>query len=71
MPSRPPIGRGWSTTRADRGGDDQIVPIGDSAMLSSKLVKKAVLKIYPGASHALGDTSKEQLNVDPLEFIEG
>ena len=47
------------------------MPIGASAMLSSKLVKKAVLKIYPGGSHALGDTSKGQLNADPLEFIEG
>ena len=39
-------------------------------MLSSKLVKKAVLKIYPGGSHDLADTSKKQLNADPLEFIE-
>jgi non-heme chloroperoxidase len=51
------------------GGDDQIVPIGASAMLSSKLVKSAQLKIYPGGSHSLGDTSKEQLNQDLLEFI--
>ena len=47
------------------------MPIGASAMLSSKLVKKAVLKIYPCGSHALGDTRKERLNADPLEFIEG
>ena len=50
------------------GDDDQIVPIGASAMLSSKLVKDAVLKIYPGGSHSLGDTSKDQLNADLLEF---
>ncbi|MCU1376816.1 MAG: Non-heme chloroperoxidase, partial [Actinomycetia bacterium] len=31
------------------GDDDQIVPIGASAMLSSKLIKDATLKIYPGA----------------------
>ena len=30
------------------GDDDQIVPIGASAMLSSKLVKGAQLKVYPG-----------------------
>jgi pimeloyl-ACP methyl ester carboxylesterase len=35
------------------GDDDQIVPIGASAMLSSKLVKNAVLKIYPGGTHSL------------------
>jgi non-heme chloroperoxidase len=50
------------------GDDDQVVPIGASAMLSSKLVKGAVLKIYPGGAHGLGDTSKEKLNQDLLEF---
>jgi len=50
------------------GDDDQIVPIGASAMLSSKLVKDSVLKIYPGGTHSLGDTSKDKLNVDLLEF---
>src|SRR5207247_4753292 len=53
------------------GDDDQIVPIGASALLSSKLVKNSTLKIYPGGSHSLGDTSKEQLNKDLLEFIKG
>ena len=51
------------------GDDDQIVPIGASAMLSSKLVKNAKLKIYPGGTHSLGDTSKEQLNADLLAFL--
>jgi pimeloyl-ACP methyl ester carboxylesterase len=48
---------------------DQIVPIGASAMLSSKLVKNTILKIYPGGSHSLGDTSKDQLNADLLAFL--
>jgi non-heme chloroperoxidase len=52
------------------GDDDQIVPIGASAMLSSKLVPNAILKIYPGGSHSLGDTAKDQLNNDLLEFIQ-
>jgi non-heme chloroperoxidase len=51
------------------GDDDQIVPIGASAMLSSKLVKNATLKIYPGGTHSLGDTSKEKLNSDLLAFL--
>jgi non-heme chloroperoxidase len=51
------------------GDDDQIVPIGASAMLSSKLIKNATLKIYPGGSHSLGDTSKDQLNADLLAFL--
>ncbi|WRQ85782.1 hypothetical protein K1X11_013300 [Actomonas aquatica] len=28
----------------------------------------ATLKVYPGGSHALGDTSKDQLNADLLAF---
>ena len=52
------------------GDDDQIVPIGASAMLSAKLVKNSLLKTYPGGTHSLGDTSKEQLNQDLLEFIQ-
>ncbi len=51
------------------GNDDQIVPIDASAKLSAKLVKRAELKIYPGGSHALGDTSKDQLNADLLAFL--
>ncbi len=51
------------------GDDDQIVPIGASALLSAELVPGATLKIYPGGSHSLGDTSKDQLNADLLAFI--
>ncbi|MES2626150.1 MAG: alpha/beta hydrolase [Pseudomonadota bacterium] len=51
------------------GDDDQIVPIGTSALMSSKLVKNATLKIYKGGSHSLGDTSREQLNADLLYFL--
>jgi non-heme chloroperoxidase len=51
------------------GDDDQIVPIDASAHASSKLVKYATLKIYPGASHGLADTNKDQLNADLLAFL--
>jgi non-heme chloroperoxidase len=51
------------------GDDDQIVPIGDSAQLSSKIVKDATLKIYPGAPHGLMSTHKEQFNTDLLSFL--
>ena len=40
------------------GDDDQIVPIGASALLSAKLVKQATLKIYEGAAHGLTDTPR-------------
>ena len=51
------------------GDDDQIVPIGASVLLSAKHVPNAILKIYPGGSHSLGDTSKDQLNADLLAFL--
>src|SRR6267378_2355485 len=50
------------------GDDDQIVPIGASALLSSKLVKGAKLKVYPGLPHGLCSTHKELINVDLLAF---
>jgi non-heme chloroperoxidase len=53
------------------GDDDQIVPIGASAMLSSKIVEDAELKVYPGAPHGLATTHKDRLNADLLAFIEG
>jgi non-heme chloroperoxidase len=53
------------------GDDDQIVPIADSAMLSSKLVKNAKLTVYPGAPHGLATTHKDKLNADLLAFIKG
>lgn len=51
------------------GDDDQIVPIGAAALLSSKLVKGAQLKIYEGAPHGLPSTLKDRLNEDLLAFI--
>jgi non-heme chloroperoxidase len=51
------------------GDDDQIVPIGDSAMLSSKIVPGATLKVYPGAPHGLTATHKDQFNEDLLAFL--
>ncbi len=51
------------------GDDDQNVPIADSALLSSKLVRKAALKVYPGAPHGLTTTRKGQVNADLLAFI--
>jgi non-heme chloroperoxidase len=51
------------------GDDDQIVPIGASALLSSKIVKASTLKIYPGAPHGLTATHKDQVNGDLLAFL--
>jgi non-heme chloroperoxidase len=51
------------------GDDDQIVPIGASAQLSSRIVKGSTLKIYPGAPHGLCSTLKDQVNEDLLAFF--
>jgi non-heme chloroperoxidase len=51
------------------GDDDQIVPIGASALASSKLVEGSTLKIYEGGDHGLADTHKDQLNADLLAFL--
>jgi non-heme chloroperoxidase len=51
------------------GDDDQIVPIGASAMLSSKLIRNARLEIYKGAPHGLCSTLKDRVNADLLSFF--
>ena len=52
------------------GDDDQIVPIGASALPSSKIIKDATLKIYPGAPHGMCSTHKNQVNADLLAFFQ-
>ena len=50
------------------GDDDQIVPIGAAAMLSSKIVKGAQLKVYKGAPHGMCSTMKDIISQDLLAF---
>jgi len=52
------------------GDDDQIVPIQASALLSSKIIKDAKLKIYKGAPHGMCTTLKDEVNADLFAFIE-
>ncbi|MDT5305159.1 MAG: non-heme chloroperoxidase, partial [Mycobacterium sp.] len=47
---------------------DQIAPVGN-ATLAAALVPDAILKIYPGAPHAMTTTHKDQVNQDLLSFI--
>jgi non-heme chloroperoxidase len=51
------------------GDDDQIVPIADSALLSSKIVKNAKLVVYEGAPHGMCTTLKDRVNDELLAFI--
>ncbi|MGC3965711.1 MAG: alpha/beta hydrolase [Rhodocyclaceae bacterium] len=53
------------------GDDDQIVPIGNSALLTAKLIPKATLKVYPGYDHGMCSTHKNEINADLLAFIKG
>jgi non-heme chloroperoxidase len=52
------------------GDDDQIVPIVAAAMLSSKIVRGAILKVYAGAPHGICSTLKDQVNADLLAFFQ-
>ena len=51
------------------GDDDQIVPIVAAGLLSSKIVKGATLKVYPGAPHGMCSTLKDEINADLLAFF--
>jgi non-heme chloroperoxidase len=51
------------------GDDDQIVPIVAAGLLSSKIIKGATLKVYPGFPHGMCSTQKDLINADLLAFI--
>ena len=51
------------------GDDDQIVPIADSALLSSKIIKDAKLVVYKGAPHGMCTTLKDRVNSELLAFF--
>src|SRR2546429_2081104 len=53
------------------GDDDQIVPYADSAPLSAKLVKGAILKTYKGFPHGMPTTNADAINADLLAFFKG
>jgi non-heme chloroperoxidase len=52
------------------GGDDQVVPVADSAELSAKLLQKPTLKIYKGLPHGMATTHADIVNADILAFIQ-
>lgn len=51
------------------GDDDQIVPIGASALSSVKFLQRGTLKVYKGGAHALPNTAIEEVNKDLLDFL--
>jgi non-heme chloroperoxidase len=52
------------------GDDDQIVPYGDSAPLSVKLLRNGTLKTYQGFDHGMCATHSEVINADLLAFFQ-
>ena len=53
------------------GDDDQMVPIADSALISSKIIKGAKLVVYKGVPHGMCTTEKDRVNAELLDFIKG
>jgi non-heme chloroperoxidase len=51
------------------GDDDQVVPVAITALVSSKIVKGAKLKVYPRLPHGMCSTHKDLINADLLESI--
>ena len=51
------------------GDDDQIVPIQAAALKSSKLVRDATLKVYPGAPHGMTGAHEAEFNEDLIAFL--
>ncbi|GGV28106.1 alpha/beta hydrolase [Streptomyces longisporoflavus] len=63
------LGRFDVPTFIAHGDDDQIVPIEAAGLESAKIVKDAVLKVYPGAPHGLVGAFKDEFNADLLRFL--
>lgn len=51
------------------GDDDQIVPIGAAGLASTKILKRARLKVYPGFPHGMTTTNSDEINADLLQFF--
>ena len=51
------------------GDDDQIVPIGASALRSAELVRGSTLKVYKGFPHGMATTHADVINADLLAFF--
>jgi non-heme chloroperoxidase len=51
------------------GEDDQIVPVGISAMKSAQIIKDAKEIIYPGAPHGITATHQDEINSELLRFL--
>jgi non-heme chloroperoxidase len=51
------------------GDDDQVVPIEESSILSVKLIRTSILKVYEGFPHGMCTTHVDKINSDLDAFI--
>ena len=52
-------------------GDDPVVPIAASALLTAKLPKRSALKAYKGYPDGMCTTYADVINADLLAFVAG
>jgi non-heme chloroperoxidase len=60
-----------AATLVMHGDDDQVVPIGDSAPLTAKLLRRATLNIYNKLPHGMATTHADLVSNDILTFVRG
>ena len=51
------------------GDDEQVVPIGASAMLSHTLLENGRLEVHPGFAHGMCSMHHDVINADLLAFF--
>ncbi|WP_138465741.1 alpha/beta fold hydrolase, partial [Poseidonocella sp. HB161398] len=56
---------------AGHGDDDQIVPVGASALRTAGILKDAPLRLYPGGDHGLAQTRQAPVNADLPAVLTG
>ena len=66
---REDLGKMTVPTLVIHGDDDQIVPFETCGKVAAGMLPDATLKVYPGGSHGICTTHKQQINQDLLEFI--
>jgi len=69
LPRRSREARRADARHSPRRRSDQPFEVGGKA--AAVLIEGATLKVYPGGTHGVTDTHKEQLNADRLAFVQG
>ncbi|MBP2168849.1 non-heme chloroperoxidase [Erwinia toletana] len=67
---REDVARMTIPTLVIHGDDDQIVPFATCGKATAAMLPNGQLKVYPGGSHGICTTHKDQINADLLAFIQ-